>query len=203
MDDQANHVTTAKKECKSCNCKYSKCLKLYCECFAAGEYCLDCNCNNCSNKPEYEELRLKKIQTILERDPLAFRPKIPIDPETLETKAAPHFKGCNCKRTKCLKKYCECFNAGIPCGEHCKCCHCKNSLENYPKQQDYFPPLKEYFKFLVEPLARKKDSEEEAKSDEGSTISEEVIMKNQDWPSYEMFENVLYGKLIYLLTNLS
>ena len=27
-----------------CNCKKSKCLKLYCECFAAENFCQSCNC---------------------------------------------------------------------------------------------------------------------------------------------------------------
>ena len=35
---------------RSCNCKNSRCTKLYCECFAAGVYCNDtCNCANCFN----------------------------------------------------------------------------------------------------------------------------------------------------------
>lgn len=36
---------------KPCNCKQSKCLKLYCECFASGGYCdpTTCNCVNCCN----------------------------------------------------------------------------------------------------------------------------------------------------------
>jgi hypothetical protein len=34
---------------RTCNCKNSKCLKLYCECFASGEYCRDCNCVGCEN----------------------------------------------------------------------------------------------------------------------------------------------------------
>ena len=24
---------------------------------------------------------------------------------------------CKCKKTKCVKKYCECYNAGYKCGE--------------------------------------------------------------------------------------
>ena len=32
---------------KPCNCKKSKCLKLYCECYAAGVFCRDCNCLDC------------------------------------------------------------------------------------------------------------------------------------------------------------
>lgn len=36
-----------------CNCKNSKCLKLYCECFASGNYCDSqvCNCIGCGNNP--------------------------------------------------------------------------------------------------------------------------------------------------------
>jgi hypothetical protein len=40
-----------------CNCKRSKCLKLYCECFAALRYCSTCNCVDCNNRPETEHVR--------------------------------------------------------------------------------------------------------------------------------------------------
>lgn len=36
------------------------------------------------------------------------------------------FDTCNCKRSKCLKKYCECFIMGKNCTDKCKCINCKN-----------------------------------------------------------------------------
>lgn len=61
---------------RSCNCKRSNCLKLYCDCFASGEYCKNCNCLDCYNNLEKESLRGTAIRAIRDRNPNAFRPKI-------------------------------------------------------------------------------------------------------------------------------
>ena len=63
---------------KHCNCKNSRCLKLYCECFASGRYCDNCNCVNCCNNKESEQVRQAAVEAILERNPNAFRPKIQV-----------------------------------------------------------------------------------------------------------------------------
>jgi len=52
------------------------CLKLYCDCFASGEFCLDCNCRDCHNNLEHESERSRAIKSSLERNPSAFKPKI-------------------------------------------------------------------------------------------------------------------------------
>ena len=36
-------------ENKGCKCKQSRCVKMYCECFANGSFCQDCNCKSCLN----------------------------------------------------------------------------------------------------------------------------------------------------------
>jgi len=54
---------------KPCNCKQSKCLKLYCECFAAGTYCQNCNCVSCCNTKENEDLRQEAIKATIKRNP--------------------------------------------------------------------------------------------------------------------------------------
>lgn len=58
---------------KHCNCTKSQCLKLYCDCFANGEFCQDCNCKECFNNLEYEDERQKAIKICLERNPNAFK----------------------------------------------------------------------------------------------------------------------------------
>ena len=35
---------------------------------------------------------------------------------------------CTCKKSSCLKKYCECFQAGMKCSSFCKCVDCKNRM---------------------------------------------------------------------------
>ncbi|PIK62119.1 hypothetical protein BSL78_00939 [Apostichopus japonicus] len=92
---------TAGRPRKPCNCTKSQCLKLYCDCFANGEFCHECNCCNCLNNQEHEEDRKRAIKCCLERNPQAFHPKIG--------------KG---QRAK------------IPCSSICKCVGCKNFEES-------------------------------------------------------------------------
>ena len=112
---------------KPCNCTKSQCLKLYCDCFANGEFCSNCNCNNCSNNIEHEQERSKAIKACLERNPHAFHPKIGKGKGETERR---HNKGCHCKRSGCLKNYCECYEAKILCTNICKCTGCKNFEES-------------------------------------------------------------------------
>ncbi|NWW50379.1 MTL5 protein, partial [Pedionomus torquatus] len=112
------------KSKKPCNCTKTQCLKLYCDCFANGDFCNNCNCNNCYNNQLHESERFQAIKACLDRNPEAFLPKI--GKGKLGEIKLHHNKGCNCKRSGCLKNYCQCFEAKITCSSICKCIGCKN-----------------------------------------------------------------------------
>ncbi|KAF3454344.1 hypothetical protein FNV43_RR04791 [Rhamnella rubrinervis] len=130
------HVTEM-LACKRCNCKRSKCLKLYCECFAAGLYCVGpCSCQDCLNNPINEDTVLETRRQIESRDPLAFAPKVIRssdavaecrDENNTTPASARHKRGCNCRKSSCLKKYCECYQGGVGCSMSCRCVACKNT----------------------------------------------------------------------------
>ena len=106
--DKENRTKKLSNKRSPCNCKKSKCLKLYCECFAAERFCDGCNCTDCGNTPTAGLIRDKAMKETRAKNPNAFKDKIGnggmkvgISPESS------HNMGCKCKKSECLKKYCE------------------------------------------------------------------------------------------------
>ncbi|KAG0484576.1 hypothetical protein HPP92_008655 [Vanilla planifolia] len=103
---------------KYCSCKKSRCLKLYCECFAAEQFCNEaCKCNCCSNKASDEDMILANKRRIKNRNPHAFSPKfVHGNGEPAEI-------------------------AGVGCSSECRCENCENDygrkvLEQEPRKED-------------------------------------------------------------------
>lgn len=116
-------VSREKNTGEGCNCRNTRCLKLYCECLRRGGICgSSCNCVGCENHAD-SSIRHDHIRNIERRNPLAFK-QVGRIKQVLD--GLPN-KGCNCRRSHCLKNYCECHQFGAKCTDACRCLDCKNT----------------------------------------------------------------------------
>ena len=98
----------------TCNCFSTRYLKLYCDCFARNLCCSpSCNCRQCLNKDEKSPMPIMAVSHTLGKNLVAFK-------DTLAS-SSKDFKGCTCRKSECLKKYCECYSKMLICGSQCKC----------------------------------------------------------------------------------
>ena len=105
-----------------CSCSKTQCNRKYCECFNSGNYCVDCNCKNCNNRPPAN----------------IYTNKHPSD-ELSKNKKSKII--CTCTKSGCNKNYCECFKSGQKCSSLCRCISCENNdeiINNNNKKNDNF-----------------------------------------------------------------
>ena len=104
-----------------CSCSKTQCNRKYCECYNSGNYCVDCNCKNCNNKPP--------VNTYTNKHPSG---------ELSKNKKSKII--CTCTKSGCNKNYCECYKNGQKCSSLCRCISCENNDEitNNNKNNDNF-----------------------------------------------------------------
>ncbi|CAI5731849.1 unnamed protein product [Hyaloperonospora brassicae] len=121
----------------SCGCK-TGCLKICCTCFSSRGFChAGCACDDCKNIQVHKGERVDAIRKYLIKNPHAFSlVSMPRDGTTTgflhllpQKSNAVALRRCLCKKSKCKKQHCECFQHGNVCTSHCRCMSYSNTSE--------------------------------------------------------------------------
>ena len=112
---------------QKCTCSKTGCRKKYCYCFSKGRLCDGCECKNCQN--------------CIPAEGGAPPPRINSEKNLNESENEDEYNNengiqspkaqramCNCTKSNCMKKYCECFKQGLNCNSVCRCIDCKNRI---------------------------------------------------------------------------
>ena len=116
----------------TCTCTRTQCQKKYCACYARGKPCIGCDCKGCLNNQRDKNTIYPEGGEIYNNN----NPKeeeININRNICQDSKS-HSIVCNCTKSRCMKKYCECYKMNIPCGSLCRCIDCqnKNNPNIYP-----------------------------------------------------------------------
>ena len=91
-----------------CKCKKTRCLMMYCACFANGARCkTKCTCVDCANDGRHPKELFSAVQHVLMRNNIKEN-------------------GCQCVKSRCAKLYCVCMMKGRKCSVMCLCTDCSN-----------------------------------------------------------------------------
>ena len=123
-----------------CTCSKTGCKKKYCACFSLGRFCEDCECKDCENKgPTEDNNNSPNNNQLLKQESLEKNLNYS---KTDVSNSKNQRVICNCTKSNCMKKYCECYKQGLNCNSLCRCIECKNKNYNYDSNNFYNYALK-------------------------------------------------------------